>query len=564
MRNGLFPLLQALMAFLLLLNMLASPRPAAAEQPRLPMVRDQLKKRLTAAELPAEAKILGEFVHSLKMTAKFYERRDFQPAWLGLNGQFPRPAALIKAIREVSRDGLVPEYYHLKAIESSLAKLQTAQGQETTPDYALLADLDVLLTDSFFLLSCHLANGCINPLMLEAQWFAGNEKMDVPAVLEKALQENRVKESLDSLAPREGFYPKLRQALAQYREKAAKETWSVIADGPKLRQNDKDKRIPALRQRLAVLGDLAAGENMTAELFDERFAEAVQRFQQRHGLTADGVIGPKTLQALNISPQKRIRQIELNMERLRWSLRNPGPRYILVNIANFGLEVIENGSPVLSMRVVVGKPFWNTPVFSEEMTYLVLNPPWHIPKSIALEEILPKLRKDPGYLDRQDIKVSQNGATLDGKALQQINWSRLSINNFPYKFKQNPGPKNPLGSIKFVFPNQHDIYLHDSPNKNLFQRNIRAYSHGCIRIEKPVELAEYLLRDDPKWNRDAIAQTIKNGEKKTIRLPRPVPVHLLYLTAWVDENNIMQFRDDIYERDALLDEALSEGHLPGQ
>jgi len=289
--------------------------------------------------------------------------------------------------------------------------------------------------------------------------------------------------------------------------------------------------------------------------------QAVLRFQKRHGLETDGVIGARTLAALNVSPEKRLRQVALNLERLRWSFRNPGDRYIVVNIADFSLDVVENGSSVLAMNVIVGKPFQHTPVFSQKLRSLVLNPSWGIPRGIAVEEIVPKVRKDPGYLAKQRIKVLRNGRSVEGTELWAIDWSRLTINNFPYELRQEPGPKNPLGRIKFVFPNQFDVYLHDSPHKGLFRQNVRAFSHGCIRIEKPVELAHYLLGADPAWSREAIAAAIKSDKEQKITLPQPLVVYLIYLTAWVDDNGTLQFRDDIYGRDVTIDESLPASHL---
>jgi murein L,D-transpeptidase YcbB/YkuD len=565
MFNDLTRMTMSLLMFIFAaLVMFSAPQLSQAEEQQAFTAGDIIKKRFSTEDARTWVTGGGESVYSFDMAAVFYQKRDFQPAWAGPDGLFPQAEALVSAIHGAHLEGLIPEYYHIRAIESLLGQLRTSGEDSPSPDPAMLADLDVLLTDSFLLLSCHLSNGCINPIMLKAEWFAYNEKMDVTAVLEKSLKENRIKETLSDLTPKEKLYTRLRQALAEYRQMAAQnKQWPMIpASIPPLKKDTRDKRIIAIRQRLAALGDLPAGENITDELFDQGLDRAVLSFQKRHGLDADGVIGAKTFNALNISPGKRVRQIELNLERLRWSFKNPGNRYLLVNIANFSLDVVENGSTVLTMNVVVGKPFWNTPVFSQKMSYLVLNPPWNIPRSIALEEILPKIRKDRHYLLNNNIKVLQSGNTIEGKKLQAIEWSRLNIDYFPYRLRQDPGPKNPLGSIKFMFPNQFDVYLHDSPHRGLFQRNVRAFSHGCIRIEKAFELAAYLLRDSKKWTREEILAAIADGKEQTVNLPQPVPVHLLYLTAWVDDNNILQFRDDIYGRDMVLDDSLPANILP--
>jgi murein L,D-transpeptidase YcbB/YkuD len=248
--------------------------------------------------------------------------------------------------------------------------------------------------------------------------------------------------------------------------------------------------------------------------------------------------------ALNVPLKQRIRQMELNMERLRWILGTLEERFIVVNIANFQLDVIENDKSILSMKVVVGKPYQRTPIFTAKMTYIVINPAWNIPDSIARKEILKKIEKNPNYLAEQNITVLKE-LKASGKAL-------------PYRFRQKPGPLNPLGTMKFMFPNEYDVYLHDTSAKHLFSENVRTFSHGCTRIEKPLELAEYLLRDDPRWSRKDLVAAIGKGTEQAVMLPHPVNVHFLYLTAWVDESGTVQFRRDIYGRDKSLDEALNK------
>jgi murein L,D-transpeptidase YcbB/YkuD len=245
------------------------------------------------------------------------------------------------------------------------------------------------------------------------------------------------------------------------------------------------------------------------------------------------------------------------MERLRWILGNLEDRFIVVNIADYRLYVVDKGNPVLSMKVVVGKPFQSTPVFTARMTYLIINPSWNIPDSIARKEILKKIVKNPSYLTDQDIEV------LEGRGAQEhvidpetIDWSRLSEDDLPYRFRQKPGPLNPLGQLKFMLPNSYDVYLHDTNARNLFSEHVRTFSHGCIRIEKPIDLAEYLLKDDPGWTRDAITEAIDKGAEEIVQIPRPLNVNFLYLTAWVDEGGRLQFRNDIYGRDRRLEAAL--------
>jgi murein L,D-transpeptidase YcbB/YkuD len=245
------------------------------------------------------------------------------------------------------------------------------------------------------------------------------------------------------------------------------------------------------------------------------------------------------------------------MERMRWIPDNVDQRSIVVNIANFELNVLNNEKTVLSMRVVVGKPFQRTPVFTAKMTYLVINPTWNVPDSIARKEILKKIMNDPQYLVKQNIKVLRGwGPLKKERDPETIDWSRVTANTLAYRFRQEPGSLNPLGRIKFIFPNKFDVYLHDTPSKRLFSESVRTFSHGCIRVEKPIELGEYVLRDAPGWTREKLSAAIQKGTEQTILLPHPLNVHFVYLTAWVDEEGVLQFRNDIYSRDKQLDEAL--------
>jgi murein L,D-transpeptidase YcbB/YkuD len=263
--------------------------------------------------------------------------------------------------------------------------------------------------------------------------------------------------------------------------------------------------------------------------------------------------------ALNVPAAARVRRIEINMERWRWLPRELEERYILVNLANFALDVVEYGRSALTMRVVIGKPERRTPFFSADMTYLVLNPHWYVPPTIAIQDKLPLIRRDSNYLARQHFKLfrsGDNGVTRVDPL--SVDWSAVSARNFPYRLRQNPGSRNALGRVKFMFPNPYHVYLHDTPSRELFAKTERAFSSGCIRLEKPIELAEYLLRDDPNWSRQRILTTIERGAEQVVPLPTTIPVHLLYWTAWVDEQGLVNFRQDIYERDKVLEKALPQ------
>ena len=511
-----------------------------------------LQNRLNELTNSSKTVIRGEYIYSLVLVKSFYNGRNYYPGW-SRNRHLVQADKLINALEDAYGDGLTPDYYHLSIIRSLV---DTAE-KGISFDQTVLADLDILLTDAFLTLSCHLSGGCVDPVTIESEWFAKRRDVDVSSVLEMALREKQVREALMKLIPGQGSYGRLKQALAQYRGLAAKGEWPLVSGGPALKKGSVAERVVELRKRLAASGDMKAGWTNREDFFDKELEQSVVIFQKRHGLKADGVVGTDTLKALNIPLKERIRQMELNMERLRWILGNVEQRSIVVNIADFRLDVIENSKSVLSMKVVVGKLFQRTPVFTAKMTYLILNPFWNVPDSIAQKEILKKIRKDPQYLLKENIKV------LKGWGPQEhiidpgtIDWSSINATNLKYRFRQEPGPLNPLGRIKFMFPNKFDVYLHDTTAKRLFSEVVRTFSHGCTRIEKPIELAEYVLRDDPRWTHDNLLAAIAAGTEQTVRIPSPLNVHFFYLTAWVDGEGVIQFRNDIYERDRQLDEAL--------
>ena len=314
-----------------------------------------------------------------------------------------------------------------------------------------------------------------------------------------------------------------------------------------------------MRRRLALTGDCIAGCEDSSTVFDTALVVAVQHFQKRHGLTADGAVGAKTTAAMNVPARERAQQIRLNMERWRWLPQDLGTRYILVNIAGFELDVVEAGQITKTTRVVVGKSFRRTPVFSDRMSYIVLNPYWNVPRKLAVQDILPQIRKDPDYLSKQGIRVYRGwGDSKVSVDPQSVDWSSVSGSTFPFWLRQDPGPLNALGQVKFMFPNEFNIYLHDTPHREMFAKEERSFSSGCIRVENAVELAEFLLKDDPRWTSETVEKALREDVDKTITLMGTVDVHLLYWTAWVTDDGTLNFRNDIYERDRLLAEAMGE------
>ncbi|MEJ2135766.1 MAG: L,D-transpeptidase family protein [Desulfofustis sp.] len=311
-----------------------------------------------------------------------------------------------------------------------------------------------------------------------------------------------------------------------------------------------------LRKRLAAEGFLPERIENENGMFDDELEQAVRRYQLRYGLDADGVVGPRTLSSLAVSIEERTLQIVMNMERWRWLPQTLGKRHVMVNIADFRLEAVDDGTRVLEMKAIVGKGYRRTPVFSDQIRYLVLNPTWNIPPSIAVKDKLPLIKEDPSYLKVQKIRVFKGlGADMQEIEGDSIDWSTVKARGFPYSLRQDPGPHNALGRIKFMFPNKYNVYLHDTPSRELFGKSSRSFSSGCVRIEKPVELAAYFLLRNTQWSYEAIQGAIDKGTEQTIKLGQPVPVHLLYWTAFPDDSGSIQFRPDIYGRDLLLKEA---------
>lgn len=522
----------------------------------IPVIRvsEILKSRIRDAGSSANLLAGGEKLQTSKMIGRYYAERGFQPVWVH-DKNFPAAAGeLIDAINSAYLEGLAPASYHLEEIRSVLRKARKAVSNKAVSDIDVLVDLDLLLTDAFLMLSCHYSAGCENPAVMEAKWLTDSEDIDVMSVLEMSSRERRIKEALSELLPSGNDYSKLRRALAEHRSIAENGGWPEFSKGPLLALGADGKRVMELRKRLFISGDLVPDDDTGTPLFDNALKEVVLRFQKRHGLRTDGIVGPRTRGALNITARSRARQIELNLERLRWSRKDFFKRYILVNIADFRLDVIEEGRSVMSMKVVVGKPYWNTPVFNKNMTHIILNPSWNIPRSITVDEILPNIRSNDDYLKIHKIKIVDSwDDSAEEISPDSIDWTNISDEDFHYLLRQESGPLNPLGRIKFLFSNRFNIYMHDTPSKVDFSNDMRIFSHGCIRLEQPVKLAEYLLKDTPGWTAESIQQAVRGGEERKVRLAEPVGVQVIYLTAWVDEEGLVQFRNDIYGRDRRLD-----------
>jgi L,D-transpeptidase YcbB len=503
---------------------------------------ESLRRRIEALQESSEVRAGGERLIARQALPMFYAARGFEQAW-----RDEEAAAQLEAwIGDAARYGLEPADYHRDA-------LRRLRGAKSTADRD---DRDLLLTDAFLILGSHLVSGRLHPETFDPEWIAVHREVDIVQALDRALAGFGVSATLAGLQPHHEGYYRLAEALQRYRELDAAGGWPILEEGERLELGGSGPRVAALRRRLARTGDLDEAEG---DVLDEALRDGVAHFQRRHGLTADGKVGPLTLRALNVSAAERARLIELNLERWRWLPVDLGERYILVNLPAFTLELVDDEVRVLQMRVIVGKPYRRTPVFSDLLRYVVLNPYWEVPPSIAVQDKLPLIRKDPSYLATNGFKV-YSGWGADETAIDPatIDWTAVGRASFPYHLRQDPGPLNALGKIKFMFPNPFNVYLHDTPSRELFQAENRSLSSGCIRIERPIDLAERVLQGAVGWDRDAIETALASQRTRTVALARPLPVHLQHWTAWVEGDGSVAFRDDLYGRDERLDLALRE------
>ncbi len=527
-------------------------------QTQLEELGERLRNRIEPIDTSVWFAVQGERIFARSALLTFYERRAYRPAWNDRKGPLPGADQLLSTLRQADREGLVPADYHLAKVETILNAIQHLPNKEKFIEPEKLVALDLLLTDAFLTYAFHLLGGKIDPERVCPRWEIPSLEVDLAESLEVALRADRMERMLKGLLPEPLGYARLKKALAIYREFAAEGRWRELFFGRTLKRGDYDERVAALRERLRA-EDFLGRKKIDELLFDGELEKVICEFQSRHGLKPEGVLDSTTVAALNISLEVRIRQIELNLERWRWLPKTLGKRSVLVNIAGFELEALEKERSVLKMRVVAGKEYRRTPQFSSQITYLVFNPHWYVPASIAVKDILPVLQKDPGYLARRNFKVLQ---LIEGELKEidpdSVDWSDVSPKNFSYQFRQEPGPANALGRVKFMFSNRFNVYLHDTPQRELFAETERDFSSGCIRVEKPAELAEYLLRADSKWPLRKIVEAMEGGKTRTVPLPEPVPIHVLYRTAWVDEDGNVQFRNDIYRSDAELDLVMRE------
>ncbi|OFX38740.1 MAG: hypothetical protein A2X03_11410 [Bacteroidetes bacterium GWA2_40_15] len=496
-------------------------------------------------------KVDNENLTSGKVLSRFYMNRLYTPAWFSRDSLNNNSYDLLRYIRQVDQQGLQPEDYHLHLIELYLGKVLTCQGIDTTD----MVKLEVLLTDAFILLGSHLYYGKVDPEKEGSDWNMNRKdpELRLDLKLEEALAANDVFNKLNLLAPGYRSYWMMKEELAFFL-KLNEQIWPVIIFGEAIRPGDSSQLIPEIRERLIKLRYQLT--DSVSPFLDDELVIQLKSFQEDWGLNPDGVVGKATLEGLNSLPLKLVSQLKVNMERFRWMPLKVTEKYIIVNIANYKLDLISGTDTLISLRVIVGKETRSTPVFNEQLSYIVFSPTWTIPNTILMDDVLPELLKGPEYLEKRNMRLLRN----DGTELKynEIDWSVITKDNFPYMVRQNPGPGNALGQVKFMFPNAYNVYIHDTPSKRYFAREERDMSSGCVRVENPFDLAVLLLSDIPEWSPPKIRTAMQQDKEQIVRLKIPVDVVLIYLTAWTDGKDRIQFRKDIYQKDEKVLAALNQ------
>lgn len=488
-------------------------------------------------ETPATS-IAGVRLMRPDVVAHFFEARGFQPAWA-----VPGAAEeILKAIRASDGEGLNPADYHLAALEGVLG------GRKSAPD----VDVQLLLTDAVAAYIDHVRYGKVKPQTLDRRWNV-DPRAGAPAldVLVAQVAAAPAAATIDALKPDHFIYAGLRTALAGYRAVAARGGWPLVPAGPPIKPDAAagDTRIAAIRARLVASGDLSAAD-ASGDTYDARLQAAVKTFQERHRLTSDAVVGKTTIDAMNVSAEARANQVRVNLERVRWIISGLSDSFLLVNLPAFKVYVIKDRKNIWETRTMIGKTARQTPSFRADLRYIVFNPDWTVPPTILANDVLAGMRKGTNPIAKKNLTIlDRQGRSV---APDQIDWTTAKAGDFPYTLRQPPGPDNALGRVKFIFPNEHSIFLHDTPHRELFSSDLRTFSSGCIRVERPLDLAATLLQGQDDWTPEKIERVVAAGKSETVFLKQPLPVLIVYWTVSIGASGAVHFARDVYGRDPAV------------
>ena len=512
-------------------------------------IDDEIRERIERYHMTGRLVVAGEEIAARDILWNLYEEGAHAPLWV----KESHIDGLINLVGRAEEEGLLPRDYHYQALTG------LREAGASTPGAA--ADFDILLTDSLMRYMYHMYFGKVNPVDLDSDWnLRRTLDRDPTQLVAGAIASDDIHQYISDALNLHPYYEKTKTLLAEYRQRAALEGggYSAVPTGPTLRKGMRDPRVAMLRKRLQASGQLDAKPADNPELFDARLEKAVSQFQREAEIDVDGAVGAGTLAALNVSLQSRIDQIRVNMERARWTLRDlqASDDFVLVNIADFNAKLFRDRQQVWETRAQVGRTYRKSPIFQAGMKYVQFNPTWTVPPGILKRDILPKMKADAsGYLNEKNMKLVDNktGKEVDPST---IDWAAASPRNFRYQVVQRPGPDNALGQVKFIFPNPHYVFLHDTNHREHFDDQVRTFSSGCIRIEYPMEFARLVL-DDPDWNDAAIQGVIETGQTKTVYLNEPLPVFILYWTVDpLTEDGVPRFLPDVYDRDDRILTAL--------
>lgn len=515
-------------------------------------LQDQIRLKLESIQPGRSLSIRNQKLSASGDIFSFYSNREFREIWSS-DGILTELAYELRfEIRQSKFDGLDPQEYHLGLIDTFFNTFEANKKNKVSNDLGELVDLELLLSDAFFQLAAHLERGKVNPALLKSTWEIARkpQKVNYGDLLSVSLASGEIRRNLETIYPKFTSYKRGREVIRQLDEKSKVDSlnWKPIKIDKTIKVGESNNSIPVIRQRLQFWGYMGHYETENPKVYDSLLFEGVKEFQRKNGMEPDGALGKNSVAGINNSPNDLLDRAAVNMERLRWlpdTLKEA--EIILVNIANYRLDYIYKLDTLFSSKVIVGKQYHATPIFSAAMSYIVFSPYWNIPNSIARNEIIPAIRKNPDYLRQKNMEV----VTFSGQPVDPstINWSNKS---FPYIIRQRPGGSNSLGLVKFMFPNRFSVYIHDTPTRALFDREDRALSHGCIRLQNPTEFAKILLSDMPEWTEERINQAMNQKSERIVNLNRKIPVALVYLTFWADSKGQAHFRQDIYNRDAEI------------
>jgi L,D-transpeptidase YcbB len=505
-------------------------------------VRQEIRAGVSSTKAPDYARAAP-----WRLVRQVYRDQEERALWSKGGRPLGRAKELVASICDAAKEGLRPADYDLEGLRDAVQALKAKEHAEPKD----IATLDIRLTATMLAFGTDLLGGRLDPRTVDDGWYLRARRSSVDSTLRVAFRKEGFPDMLDDLRPRQKEYQELVEALKDYRELARKGGWPKVPDGKPLARGARGERVAALRERLRTTGDLDAPKD-AEPIFDDKVAAAVARFRVRHGLPPDSVVDRATLSGLNVPVDARILQIEVNLDRYRWLPAEFEKRYLLVNIPDFHLYAYQGGRQKFEQRVIVGDEYQNaTPVFADSMTYLVFRPEWNVPSSILVNEMLPKLREDIYDLAKHGFEVVDTQADTVVRDLSSIDWEDVDTADLPYRVRQKSGESNSLGLVKFMFPNRFNIYLHDTPSRKLFDQPIRTLSHGCVRVEKPVELANWVLDGQGDWDEKMIQAAMEDPKAprgQTVSLERPVPVYILYLTTFMREGEL-HFRNDPYGKD---------------